>query len=106
MPTFVMMTKLSHDAIKDPSNIETLGRQVSERIRTQCPGVRWLGSYAIMGPCDYLDIFEAPDDRTASKVALIVRSYGHGTTETWLATPWERFLGIVKETTGVVRSGV
>jgi uncharacterized protein with GYD domain len=47
--------------------------------------------YAILGPYDYLDIFEAPDETTAAKVVMIIRSYGHGQTETWTAMPWERF---------------
>lgn len=47
--------------------------------------------YAILRPCDYLDIFEAPDETIAAKVVMIIRSYGHGQTETWTAMPWERF---------------
>lgn len=104
MSTFVLLTKLSPEAVKDPVNIEELGKKVSDRIRSQCPGVKWIGSYSILGPYDYLDIFEAPDDKAASKVALIVRSFGHATTETWIATPWEKFLGISKELTEVIRA--
>lgn len=43
------------------------------------------------GPYDYLDIFDAPNETTAAKVVMIIRSYGHGQTETWTAMPWERF---------------
>jgi uncharacterized protein with GYD domain len=53
--------------------------------------VKWVANYAILGPYDYLDIFEAPDETTAAKVVMIIRSYGHGQTETWTAMPWERF---------------
>lgn len=104
MSTFILLSKLSPEAVKDPNNIEELGRKVTERIRSQCPGVKWVGSYSVLGPYDYLDIFEAPDERSASKVAVIVRSFGHATTETWLATPWEKFIGISKEVTEVVRA--
>ena len=97
MPTFVLLTKLSPEAVKDLSSIEQLEKKVAEKIRSQCPGVKWIGSYSIMGPYDYLDLFEAPDDKAASKVSLIVRSFGHATTETWVATPWEKFVGIAKE---------
>lgn len=48
-------------------------------------------------PLDYLDIFEAPDPEAATKVALIVRSFGHAATETWLATNWDRFLELARE---------
>jgi uncharacterized protein with GYD domain len=50
-----------------------------------------VANYAILGPYDYLDIFEAPDETTAAKVVMIIRSYGHGQAETWTAMPWERF---------------
>jgi uncharacterized protein with GYD domain len=54
----------------------------------------------VLGPYDYVDIFEAPDSDAATKVALLIRSFGHATTETWLATPWERFVEIAKTATG------
>lgn len=104
MLTFVLLTKLSADAVKDPNNIEEINRKITDRVKSQCPGVKWVGSYSILGPYDYLDIFEAPDEKIASKVAIIVRSFGHATTETWLATPWEKFLGISKEMMEVVRA--
>jgi uncharacterized protein with GYD domain len=47
-----------------------------------------VANYAILGPYDYLDIFGAPDETTAAKVVMIIRSYGHGQTETWTAMPW------------------
>jgi len=49
------------------------------------------------GPYDYVDIFEAPNGEIATKVALLVRSLGHATTETWVATKWDRFVQLAKE---------
>jgi uncharacterized protein with GYD domain len=49
-----------------------------------------MATYA-MGPYDYLDLFEAPDEMVAAKVATIVHSYGHAYTETWTTMPGERF---------------
>ena len=92
MATYVMLTRLSAQALDRPDSVEELGRKVDERVRTDCPGVKWLANYALLGPYDYLDIFEAPDPDTATKVSLLVRSLGHATTETWLATPWNRLL--------------
>jgi hypothetical protein len=45
----------------------------------------------VLGPFDYVDVFEAPTFEDAAKVGLIVRSQGHATAEIWPATPWERF---------------
>jgi uncharacterized protein with GYD domain len=91
MPTYVMLTRLSPEALTRPESVVDLNRQVEDRIKRECPGVKWLANYAVLGPCDYLDIFEAPDVDTATKVSLLVRSFGHATTETWLVTPWDRF---------------
>jgi uncharacterized protein with GYD domain len=96
MPTYVMLTRLSPDAITSPGAIADLGRKVTSKLDAECPEAKWIASYAVLGPCDYLDIFEAPDNDAASKVAVVVRSFGHATTEIWPATPWERFLQVVR----------
>jgi uncharacterized protein with GYD domain len=91
MATYILLTKLSPEAVAKPKSVTDLNKQVEDRIKKECPGVKWLANYAVLGPCDYLDIFEAPDADAATKVALIVRSFGHATTETWVATQWDRF---------------
>ena len=91
MTTYVVLTRLTPDAVKTPADLKRLEKAVSERIRKECPHVKWLANYAVLGPCDYLDLFEAPDEATAAKVTMLIRSFGHATTETWTAVPWERF---------------
>ncbi len=100
MPAYVMMTRLSHGALKDPSGLEALEKNVMERIRAVCPSVEWLTSYAVLGPYDYLDVFDAPDNETATKVATVIRTFGHAQTEIWPATEWQRFKQIVKDLPG------
>ena len=91
MSTYVMITRLAPEAVKSPSELKGLERKVIDRIRKELPQVKWTSSFAILGPCDYLDIFEAPDEDQAAKVAMLVRSFGHATTEMWTALKWERF---------------
>jgi uncharacterized protein with GYD domain len=91
-----MQTRLSPEALTRPESVAELNKRVEDRIKQECPQVKWLANYAVLGPCDYLDIFEAPDADTATKVALLVRSFGHATTETWMATPWDRFVELAK----------
>jgi len=96
MATYVMLTRLSPDAIPEPSTIDELGQKVIDKLNAECPEVNWIASYAVLGPYDYLDLFEAPDNETATKVAVIVRTFGHATTEIWPVMPWERFRDMLR----------
>ena len=95
MATYAMLTRLTPETVKVPSDLARLERSVSDRIRKECPQVKWLANYAILGPYDYLDLFEAPDETVAAKVVMIVRSFGHAQTETWTALPWDRFRQLI-----------
>jgi hypothetical protein len=50
MLTFVMLTRLSPDAVRSPQTLEELERNAMERVRRECPEVEWIASYAILGP--------------------------------------------------------
>ena len=91
MLTFVMLTRLAPTALRSPASFEELESSVMQQIRKKCPQVEWVQNLAILGPCDYLDIFRAPDHETAMEVSTIVRSFGHASTEVWSATEWERY---------------
>jgi uncharacterized protein with GYD domain len=97
MPTFVLLTRFNPAAVSSPGTLQELERRVTAHIRRKCPGVEWLNNYAVSGPYDYLDIFEAPDVETAAKVSLIVRLHGHAATEVWSAVEWERFKTLLDE---------
>jgi uncharacterized protein with GYD domain len=51
----------------------------------------------MLGPYDFLDIYEAPDAETAAKVSLISMAGGAATAESWTLIPYERFLGLAKQ---------
>ena len=97
MSEYIMLTRLSPNAAHLPMTLETLEKEIATQIRAQCPGVKWVHNYAILGPYDYLDIFCAPEDDDAFKVATIVRSYGHASTEIWSAKEWQQFKALIRE---------
>ena len=97
MATYIMLTRLSHQALHSPRTLEELNHQVSHRIKSHCPDVKWKDSYVVLGPTDYHDIFQAPDNATATRVATIVRTFGHATTEVWPATEWSQFIKLVRD---------
>lgn len=100
MAIFTMLTRLSTDALRSPHSLEALEREAMARVRTECPEVEWLSSYAVLGPYDYLDLFKAPDIETATKVSALIRTFGHAKTEVWAATEWDRFKKMMHDLPG------
>jgi uncharacterized protein with GYD domain len=90
--TYVILSRFSPQAFDDPKHFVQLAEQVSKKIKADCPGVEWKGSYATLGRFDVIDIVESPDPKQIEKVAMIIRALGHSTTETLLCTPWKDFL--------------
>ncbi len=91
MATYVILSRFS-PAMQDPSELRQLAETVSQKIKAECPKVRWKDSYAVMGRFDVVDIVEATSAAEVEKAAMIIRAYGHATTETMHATPWNDFL--------------
>ena len=97
MTTFVMLTRLATGALRSPQTLEELERKAMDRIRAECPEIEWRQSYAVLGPYDYIDIFEAPDNEAATKVSALNRTFGHAQTEVWGATEWGRFKEMIHQ---------
>lgn len=95
MPIFVMLTRLNPGAVDLPVEFEKLERKVMKRVKEDCPDVRWISSYAVLGPYDYLDIFEANDLETVARLSTLLRTFGHAQTEIWGAIEWERFKELI-----------
>lgn len=97
MPTFVLMTSLSPEITRNMRNREEIGREWKQRIANRVPEVRWIAHYALLGPYDFLDIYEAPDEGAAAKVSMISLTLGALRAESWTAIPYARFLDLTKE---------
>ena len=87
MNTYIILSRFSPDAFDDPKHFVELAEQVSRKIKTECPGVEWKGSYATLGRFDVVDIVEASDPKQIEKVAMIIRALGHSTQRHCCARP-------------------
>jgi uncharacterized protein with GYD domain len=97
MGEYIMLTRLSDGAVQSPRTLEDLEKKVMERIRSECPRIEWVHNYAVLGPYDYLDVFRAPDNTEAFKVAAIIRSFGRARTEVWPASEWSGFKDLIRD---------
>jgi uncharacterized protein with GYD domain len=97
MQTYILMTRLAPASLDSPKALEAVERQVMDRVRSECPEVEWLSSFAILGPWDYMDIFRADDIDTATKISTLVRTFGHAHTEVWAATEWKHFKELMRD---------
>ena len=97
MQTYVLMTKLAPDASKHLKDQARQGRLWLEKVNEKCPEVNFIAHYALLGPYDFLDIYEAPSEETAAKVSLISLQSGAFLAESWVAIPYKRFVELAKE---------
>lgn len=97
MPTFILMTKLSQEIIRDVRHRFEIGQQWKSSVEEKCPGVLWIAHYALLGPYDFMDIFEAENEEEAAKVSLISLAQGAVKAESWTAIPYPRFLELARE---------
>ena len=92
MATYVILSRISPQAFQDPRDFKQLAEAVRARIKSDCPGVVWKDSFATLGRFDVVDIVESDNPKDIEEAAMVIRAYGHSTTETLAATPWKEFL--------------
>ena len=97
MPTFVLMTRLAPESVHSAHARKAMGKEWLKKVKTACPEVKFIAHYAILGPYDFMDIYDAPDVETAHKVSLISRTEGAVSAESWQALQYESFLKILEQ---------
>ena len=74
MAVYIMLTTLTDEGRKtikeNPKRIKEVNKEV------EAMGVKVLAQYAVLGPYDFVNILEAPDNKTISKVAIELGSRG------------------------------
>jgi uncharacterized protein with GYD domain len=70
MATYVILSRFSPEAFRDPKDFRKLTNEVSSKIKSECPGVKWKDSFATLGRFDELArrvLEEGLTDRKAIK---------------------------------------
>ena len=100
MPKYILLTKLSPDCLCDLAAIEKNSRAWKKAVEEKCPEVRFHEHFWVLGPYDFISIYDAPDEKVASKVSLISMSLGAQKAETWTMLPYPDYLKEVQELLG------
>ena len=85
MATYVMLTSLTDEGRKTVKSNPKRLKEVNQEVEAM--GVKIVAQYALLGPYDFINILEAPDNRTITKVALELGSRGTLQTMTMAAMP-------------------
>jgi uncharacterized protein with GYD domain len=91
VPTYIMLSTLSPEGVQtvktNPSRIREVNREVEQL------GATVTAQWATLGRYDFINVVEAPDDRTMSRVSLELGSRGTARYETLIAIPVDEFIG-------------
>ncbi|HOD67226.1 MAG TPA: GYD domain-containing protein [candidate division Zixibacteria bacterium] len=102
MKTYVVVSKISQhgpslvEVAAKMQSLDASGRQWIQDVQQHCPEVRFLAHYALLGPYDFLDIYEAPDEESAAKVSLLASADRMFTVESWTAIPDKRLAEVLR----------
>ncbi len=91
MATYVMLTTLTDEGRKtvkaNPKRLKEVNKEV------EAMGVKITAQYALLGPYDFINILEAPDNKAIAKVSLELGSRGTLQAMTMAAMPVDDFIG-------------
>jgi uncharacterized protein with GYD domain len=93
MPTYILLTTLTAQGVQtlksNPDRLREVNRDVEEL------GARVLHQWATLGPYDFVNVVEAPDDATIARVSVALGARGSAKLQTLSALTIDEFLGAV-----------
>ncbi len=92
MSTYIILSRFLPDAVEDAKTFMSVEARVSERLRNECPNVKWKARYATFGRFDMVDIVECADPAEVARATMIIRTLGKAVTETMQASEWSTFV--------------
>lgn len=95
MPTYILLSTLTAEGRKTikerPERIQEVSREI------EAFGVKVLYQYAVLGPYDFVNIVEAPDNETVARVSVELGSRGTVQIMSMPAMPIDEFIANIKK---------
>jgi uncharacterized protein with GYD domain len=92
MPTYIMLTTLTPEGVQtiknNPDRVKEVNREVEQL------GAKVTAQWATLGEFDFINVIEAPDEQTITRISVELTSRGTGKYETLVALPIDEFVGL------------
>jgi len=94
MPRYIMLSTLGPHGAATLTELPERLKEVNEEV--EALGVKVLDQYALLGPYDFLNVIDAPDDVTMARLATSLAARGTMKTVTLPAIPVDEFIARLK----------
>jgi len=98
MATYILLTSLTDEGRKtvkaNPGRIKEVNKEVESL------GAKVIAQYAVLGPYDFVNVVEAPDNETIAKVSVELGARGTVKLLTMPAIPIDTFIANLKKVGG------
>jgi len=94
MPVYVLLSTLTDEGRKTVKERPERIREVNKEI--EALGAKVLSQYAVLGPYDFVNIVEAPNNKTIARVSLELGSRGTVQITSLAAIPIDEFIESMK----------
>jgi uncharacterized protein with GYD domain len=95
MATYVLLSKLTDEGAETITSKPDRVREVNQELAKL--GVRVREQYALLGPYDFINIVDAPDNMTIARVSALLSARGSVQITTLPAVPLDEFVASLKQ---------
>jgi len=94
VPTFILLSTLSPHGVgtlkANPERVKEVNAEIEQM------GAKVVEQWAVLGPYDFVNVVEAPDENVIARVSVELASRGTAHFQTLTAIPIDEFLGLLK----------
>ena len=95
MPTYILLSTLTAEGRKTIKERPERIREVNKEI--EAFGAKVVSQYAVLGPYDFVNVVEAPDNEVITRVSLELGARGTVHITSLVAIPIDRFIAMAKK---------
>ena len=95
MPTYILLSTLTAEGRKTIKDRPERIREVNKEIESF--GAKVLSQFAVLGPYDFVNVVEAPDNEAISRVSMELGARGTVQIMSLPAVPVDKFIAMAKK---------